>query len=112
MPESVRTTLASSSAATNDDLVKEADKVMETYLLARSHAPVLASVGVPAPTVATEQPNLPEVDAVTFSRKPFVCFVHERYGPRAYSCRSAKCTMKNQVQKKPSEASGNFRAGR
>ena len=44
LPEQVRTTLASSSAATIDDLVKEADKVMESYLLARSHAPALASV--------------------------------------------------------------------
>ena len=112
LPEQVRTTLASSSAATIDDLVKEADKVMESYLLARSHAPALASVDVPAPAVVADHPDLPEVDAVTFSRKPFLCFVHERYGPRAYSCRSAKCTMRNQVQKKPSGAPGNSRAGR
>ena len=63
LPNSVRTTLASSNAASNEELALEADQVMEAFLLARpgcTPASVMAMESMPSvPPVPTFPPAVP-----------------------------------------------------
>ena len=119
LPVPVRTALASSNIASNDDLTAEADRITEEFELAT------AAQGSPAVHVTTLPMAPPlEVDA-TFARRPFrpstsspvvghrpqqdaLCFLHRKYGVYAHSCKSQICPMRNQISKAP----GNARAGR
>ena len=113
LPHSVRTTLSTSSAPNNEALALEANDVMEAYLLARPGA-------TPASIMALEsmQQLPPSVAAVSGRQQqqqgtPFLCHIHQKYGTRAFSCKSSRCPMHDQVQRRPpSSAPGNSRAGR
>ena len=116
LPQAVRTALANSKAANNDELGVEADKVMEEFELSSGAfaAPAVSSVLPAAPRSEVTRPV--EVDAA-FKSQPSrrttegLCFPHRRYGNRAYNCRApATCPMRYQVSPPPS--SGNARAGR
>ena len=108
LPPQVRTALASSKAATNDELATEADAVVEEFNIANE------SRGIPQAAVNAVQPPV-EVDAV--SRQGFrpqpqrrddgLCYMHKKFGARAYFCRSNACPMRNQVAPQ-----GNGNAGR
>ena len=107
LPPQVRTALASSKAATNDELATEADVVVEEFQIANE------ARGLPhAAVTAVHQP--PEVDAVYRQggraqprRKDGLCYMHRKFDAKAYFCRSNTCPMKNQVA-----AQGNGNAGR
>ena len=110
MPAVVRTALANSKTLNNDLFAQEANVIMEEYLLARSKMSVaIQEVQVPPPPA-------PAVDAVSRSSSgppaPFLCFVHAKYGRQAFSCRSSRCPMRNQLAARPPPVSGNGRAGR
>ena len=111
LPESVQTTLATSSARTNAEFALEANKVMESYLLAQSAS---AAPGVSSVSNVQEVVHSPEVAAVARPQQMTqpLCYVHARYGRKAYSCRSASCPMRNQVQPPRRSTSGNGGAGR
>ena len=123
LPKSVRTTLSTSSAADNTALALEANKVMQSFLLAHPGAtpasimalesagsvavPVDHAVGsseVAAVARRSDDQRRPEADS-------FLCFIHARYGAKAYSCKSSRCPMHHLVKKRTA-ASGNGRAGR
>ena len=56
---------------------------------------------VDTPTAGpAEETPAPAMAAVAkpSSNAPYLCFVHARYGTKAYSCRSSKCPMRDQVQ--------------
>ena len=131
LPNSVRSILASSTATSNEALALEANQIMEAFLLARpgcTPASVMAmeSVQPPYPSSsavasssqavafpAAPPPPLPcQISAVSQHQKTpnasFLCFIHAKYGPKAYSCKSKQCPMHHLVQKKQ----GNSRAGR
>ena len=112
LPLPVRTALANSKAATNDELGVEADNVMEEFQL--------GSAAFAAPHAAVSSVDHPiQVEAVNARRRTQpetsrpqqaeLCYVHKKYGRQAYSCRSSTCPMKHQVAPPPS---GNGRAGR
>ena len=114
LPEAVRTTLSTSSAATNADFAKEADQVMRAYKLAlKTSSPSSSAVAA----VSTES-EVSEVSAVSRPGAPVtgLCAPHARYGTRAFSCRSAKCPMRGQFQQRNQAPrrpfSGNGGAGR
>ena len=110
LPKSVRTTLSTSAAANNEALAKKANQVMDSFLLAHPGATPASIMAVESAGSAAE-PG--EVAAVTQPRKSddaFLCFIHARYGAKAYSCKSARCPMHHLVKKK--RAQGNARAGR
>ena len=121
LPNSVRTTLASSSAASNEELALEADRIMESFLLARpgcTPASVLAMEAAPAAPIPQGPSGYPmpspcQVAAVGTgptrgTDQSFLCFIHAKYGAKAYSCKSKRCPMHHLVQKR----SGNAGAGR
>ena len=112
LPEAVRTTLATSDAPNNEAWALEANQVMEAYVLANSPGTV-ASVTTPAlsDVPPAEAPTVAAVSSGSSRQSP-LCFVHARYGARAFSCRLAKCPMRDQVQRRPPPPSGNGRAGR
>ena len=107
LPPQVHTALASSKAATNDELATEADVVVEEFQIANE------ARGLPhAAITAVHQP--PEVNAVyrqggraQLRREDGLCYMHRKFGAKAYFCRSNTCPMKNQVA-----AQGNGNAGR
>ena len=114
MPTAIRTALASSKAATNDELAAEADTVLEQFQILRESSAVPHAVA----TVAA----VPEIDAVhrpaqfPRSRQPLpprrtskpLCFLHRKFGVFAHSCKApGSCPMRDQV----SPAQGNGRAG-
>ena len=117
LPPQVRTGLANSSAPNNDALAKEANSILEEVLLARvpAVAPHVAAIAA-----AEEDPQPMEVSAIRQPPRPvvqpmdsrqFLCYLHSRYGTQAYSCRSSRCAMRQQVTpRRP--APGNARAGR
>ena len=111
MPESVQTALSTSVAVSNEEFAKEANKVMESYLLARNASrPSISAVSARgSASFEDEGANVPEVAAVSRPGQPPLCFAHARYGVRAFSCRSARCPMRGQVQPRQS---GNGTAGR
>ena len=108
LPPQVRTALASSKAATNDELATEADAVVEEFNIANE------SRGLPHTAISAVQPPM-EVDAVARQgyrpqpsrRDDGLCYMHKKFGARAYFCRSNTCPMKNQVTPQ-----GNGNAGR
>ena len=122
LPNSVRSILASSTATSNEALALEANQIMEAFLLARpgcTPASVMAmeSMQPPSPSPAAafsaSPPPLPyQISAVSQPQKTpnssFLCFIHAKYGPKAYSCKSKQCPMHHLVQKKQ----GNSGAGR
>ena len=124
LPEAVRTTLANSEAANNEAWALEANRVMEAYLLSNKGGSVSSVSAQPVEDSVPDDLLQPTVSAVASGRQrpqqqqqrqqqqqaPYLCFVHARYGVKAFSCRSAKCPMRDQIQRRP--ASGNGRAGR
>ena len=112
LPDQVRTTLSNTNFANNDDLDKQADKVMEAFLQSNA-ALASSSVAAVAADQADDVRSAPfEVAAVTSKNAPpFLCFIHAKYGPKAFSCRSSQCPMRNQVQRRR-PAPGNDNAGR
>lgn len=108
LPDPVRTTLSTSTAADNKAFALEANSVMEAFL----QTDAAAAFRVSSITTEQDQPLVAAVDRQRSSQHstPFLCTVHARYGSRAYSCRSPQCTMRGQVQRRP--AAGNARAGR
>ena len=137
LPNSIRTVLSTSSLS-NADLAKEADQMMETFLLARPgctpssimamenmmqiphpYAASSPAYATPAPTYPQHAPPLvpqsavpPGIAAVQRQKQsPFLCFFHAKFGAKAYNCKSAQCPMHGQTQRRP-QASGNGRAGR
>ena len=124
LPSSVRTTLSTSTTVSNEEWALEANQVMEAFLLARpgcTPTSVMAMenmVPAPAPMPMPVQPAV-EVAAVDskHQRNPdaaFLCFYHAKFGAKAYSCKSNRCPIWGQVQRRPQQhlASGNGRAGR
>ena len=115
LPHSVRTLLSTSTAATNEAWALEANQAMEAFLLSHPGA-------TPASIMALESASSPScgdsVDVAAVSRPqrgpdpPFLCFIHQRYGSKAFSCKSPRCPMHHLVQKRPTPAPGNGRAGR
>ena len=97
---------------------------MEAYMLARpgaTPASIMAMESSPGPLLMQPPPpqvGPPVVAAVNQPRQqgsrqgeaPFLCFIHQKYGTRAYSCKPSRCPMHDQVQRRP--APGNSRAGR
>ena len=93
LPESVQTALANSTAPNNQEFAKEANRAMESYLLAqKSSASTVASVAPQNSSI----PEVNEVAAVAYrpnSRQPqgtqrpasFLCYAHSRYGVQALS---------------------------
>ena len=118
LPNSVRTTLSTSSAATNEAWALEANQVMEAYLLAHPGATPASIMAMESMFSATPSPEAPAVDIAAVARPakgteaPFLCFIHQRYGTKAFSCKSPRCPMHHLVQKRSSPAPGNGRAGR
>ena len=125
LPSSVRTTLSTSGAADNDALALEANQMMEAFLLARpgcTPASVMAmestmSSHASPPSMIAPDPYPPGPPGVAAAYRPperkdaaFLCFIHTKYGSKAFNCKSTKCPMYGQTQRKP--ASGNGRAGR
>ena len=116
LPHAVRTALANSKAASNDELAIEADNVMEEFQL--------GSESLSAPHAISSVDRTVEVDAASFrpkrqserqeSRRPQadLCFIHKRYGKQAYTCRSTSCPMKDILAAPPPSSAGNGRAGR
>ena len=108
LPAEVRTALASSKAMSNDELVSEADAVMEEFKIAKRTASTPRAVTAVA---------FQEVDAVarpfrpssSFSARGALCYLHRKFGAQAYACRSDYCPMKDKVRPPPQ---GNGRAGR
>ena len=122
LPAEVRTGLANSLAVNNDAFAVETNSILEEYLLARSRAvapSVVAlmelpkDVEMPPALVAEAEQAAASVNAVNrppqcpIVETPYLCFIHARYGKQAYSCRSQRCPMRNQVVKRP----GNDGAG-
>ena len=118
LPHTVRTALANSKAATNDELAVEADNVLEEFQLGSS------SFSAPHAISAVDR-TPPEVDAASLrpKRQPTrqdssrpqsdLCFIHKRYGKQAYTCRLSSCPMRDILAPPPSSSStGNGRAGR
>ena len=115
LPHAVRTALANSKAASNDDLAVEADNVMEEFQL--------GSASLAAPHSVSSVDRTVEVDAASFrpkvrpdrqeGRRPQadLCFIHKRYGKQAYTCRSSSCPMRD-ILAAPPPSTGNGRAGR
>ena len=113
LPAAVHTALANSRAANNEELALEADNVLEEFQLCSD------SLSAPHAIAAVDRPV--EVQAMNRTYKPAeqphhrrqqaeLCYVHRRYGKKAYSCRSVTSPMKDQVALPPT--SGNGRAGR
>ena len=106
----VRTVLASSKAASNDELAAEADAVLEEFQLGRDASSVPHAVAtvaaVPLPSYAPQevsaafrprgQDRARQPPIARPSSEP-LCFLHRKYGVYAHSCRSASCPMKNQI---------------
>ena len=124
LPSSVRTTLSTSATVNNEEWALEANQVMEAFLLARpgcTPASVMAmeNMAPVPPPLPLAAPQAVEVAAVDSRRRgggdaAFLCFYHAKFGTKAYSCKSNRCPMRGQVQRRPqqSSASGNGRAGR
>ena len=114
LPDQVRTTLSNTNFANNDDMVKQADKVMESFLQSRS-ALSPSSIAAVSPDqsdgVHFAPPEVSAVGSQPKSASPFLCFIHAKYGTKAFSCRSSRCPMRNQVQRRR-PAPGNDNAGR
>ena len=116
LPSSVRTTLSTSNAASNEEWALEANQVMESFLLARpgcTPASVMAMENMEPPQHSAP-PAAAAVAAVASKSGPpdaTLCFYHAKFGVKAYSCKSNRCPMRGQVQRRP-QASGNGRAGR
>ena len=138
LPNSIRTVLSTSAAVSNADLAKEADQMMETFLLARpgcTPSSIMAMenmmqvpqpYAVPSPAYVAPSPAYhpyvpppvpqstvpPGIAAVQRTKQsPFLCFFHAKFGVKAYNCKSAQCPMHGQTQRRP-QASGNGRASR
>ena len=113
LPKSVRTTLSTSTAPDNHTLALEANQVMEAFLLA--HPGCTPASIMMMESAGTAVPDPPEVAAVAPAKRSdaaFLCYIHARYGEKAFSCKSPRCPMNHLVKKKPQQASGNGRAGR
>ena len=102
LPEAVRTTLSTSAARTNAEFAKEANRVMESYCLA--HKVSTSSVSsVSSPGVEDADDQFQNVAAVyrpppKASTSSGLCSTHAKYGSRAFTCRSAACPMRGQLQ--------------
>ena len=127
LPQQVRIALASSTARSNDGLVKEADSIMEEYRISNlTRAAPHVSAVAPEPFVPSSATSPLAVEAAFHPRQDLgrgynhrgssgpsrsedpLCFMHLKYGVYAYSCKSpATCLMKDKV----SPAPGNGRAG-
>ena len=98
LPEAVRTALSTSTAPNNEEFAKEANRVMESYCLA--HKITTSTVA----SISAESEDPPqEVAAVSRSTSnypPPLCMPHAHYRVRAFSCRSAKCPMRGQIQQR------------
>ena len=113
LPQAVRTTLSSSEAPNNEAFGLEANRAMESWILAQN----AGTRSVSAVALDYQLPQAPAVAAVASrsQAQPFLCYAHARYGARAYSCRSAKFSMRGQVQPPPMtnrQPSGKGGAGR
>ena len=111
MPKEVRNVLSSSTADSNADFAREANGVLAEYLLARNLSPATNSIssltsGCPSPAPPAEEAEVAAVYRPVAQPRasrpppppvPFLCYVHARYGPKAYSCRSLSCPMRNQI---------------
>ena len=117
LPNAVRTALANSKAASNDELAVEADNILEEFQLGSS------SFSTPHAVSSIDRTPL-EVDAASFRPKrqqgrqdnnrpqSDLCFIHKRYGKQAYTCRSTSCPMRDILAPPPPSVTGNGRAGR
>ena len=107
LPPEVRTALATSEFASNDEMTDRADRIHEEFKLARrsSASPHLASLELNAVSRLPSRPPL--------SRRPDnPCYLHRKFGSNAYACRSVNCPMKDRVVAPPSSFQGNGRTGR
>ena len=127
LPAPVRTALANSTAANNATLAREAGKILRGHKLAESstaapHVSEVAVEEVPAQLPTAVSAVMPSSSFATAARgrepraaqapmhRPFVCFPHAKYGPKAFTCKSSRCAMRNQVSPRPAQGNGN--AGR
>ena len=120
LPHSVRQSLSTIAAQSNEAWALEANKAMETFLLNHPGATPASIMALesgsspPAGDHAGCTNCTPEVAAVARPQRKqeaaFLCFFHQRYGAKAFSCKSPRCPMHHLVQKRP--ATGNGRAGR
>ena len=113
LPVTVRTALAGSKAANNDDLAAEADAIMEQVLLANRAGGVPGAISnVEVDAVNRRQSRGPyqaPSSSPSFRRPDTLCYLHRKYGSDAYACRSPNCPMKDRIRQPPA---GNGRAGR
>ena len=122
LPKSVRTTLSTSAATDNAVLALEANKVMESFLIAHPGATPASTMALESASTGTPDLSAEPSGVAAVARRlddqrrpesdPFLCFIHARYGAKAFSCKSARCPMHHLVAKKRTAASGNGRAGR
>ena len=115
LPPVVRTALASSKAATNDQLADEASAIfLEHKIGARARARAVSAVEVPdqeedVPWIPDEAPR---VFAAERPIPPSCCPAHKRWGWKAYACRRGSCPLKGEpLAKRPVNKPGNGRAG-
>ena len=76
-------------------------------------APEVQPVGVVA---LGEQDDVASIAAISAARREKLvdglCFIHAKYGHKAYNCAAASCKMKKILKKKPKSVfSGNGNAG-
>ena len=112
LPVTVRTALAGSKAANNDDLAAEADAIMEQVQLANraGNAPgIISNVEVDAVSRRQTRGPYQSSSSSSFRRPDALCYLHRKYGANAYACRSQNCPMKDRIRQPPA---GNGRAGR
>ena len=116
LPHEVRMALADSTALNNDLLAKQANVIVEEYLLSKSRRTRQLAVSAVDPARDSDDDN----KVLAVERRPyqrpkapnnaaFLCYVHSRYGSKAFTCRSSKCTMRNILAPRPP---GNDQAGR
>ena len=119
LPAPVRTALANSTAATNEELAREAGKILREFKLAKSRSsePHVTEVrSDPEPSTEVSAAFAPQRNArqplppSSTSVRPYICYPHSKYGTKAFACKSSKCAMRGQVAPRPVQGNGN--AGR
>ena len=110
MPLAVRTALASSKAASNDELSAEADAIYEEFRIGQTMTGTPHAVAaLQAPLEVDAVPRRPDGAQRISRRQDPLCYIHRKYGAQAFYCKSTSCPMRNQIAAPP--APGNPRAG-